>query len=146
MSGDHKDEPGTRGTADAEGKGHEDISPWEWVVAGASAALVLALIGYLLFLGVSTPSSPPMVSVSRDSVVPMENGYVVTFIARNVGGTTARAVQVEGELRADSGTVEKRSATLHFLPAGAIRRGGLFFEHDPARYRLLLRPEGYDLP
>lgn len=126
--------------------GEEAISPWEWVVAGASTALVLALIGYLVFLGASAPSSPPMITVRVDTVMAAPGGYVVTFAARNTGGTTARGVDIGGELRGDTGTVEKRSATVHFVPAGATRRGGLFFEHDPARYALSLRADGYDVP
>ncbi len=127
-------------------RGEEEISVWEWLVAGASAALVLALIGYLVLLGVGSRASPPALSVQRDTVLATDHGYVVTFVARNSGGSTARGVEIRGELVADTGTVEKRTATLHFVPAGASRRGGLFFQHDPSRYRLELSPEGYDVP
>ncbi len=121
-------------------------SVWEWVVAGMSTALVLALIAYLVYLGVSAPHTPPHVTIRRDTVTAMEGGYVVTFTARNTGGATAASVQVDGELKADTATIEKRSATLRFVPAGATRHGGLFFTHDPRSYRLELSASGYDRP
>lgn len=126
--------------------GGDGGSALEWTVAAVSALLVLAVIGYLVALGVRTPDTPASVTVTRDRVVRMSGGYVVTFDAHNDGATTAASVQVDGELKADTGTVEKRSVVLHFVPAGATRSGGLFFRHDPGLYRLDLSANGFDRP
>ncbi len=129
-----------------DGSGHSNTPAWEWLVASISTALVLALIAYLIYLGVTAPHTPPQVMVSRDAVTAMDGGFVVTFSAHNTGGATAASVQVDGELKADTVIIEKRSATLRFVPAGATRRGGLFFTHDPRSYRLVLNASGYDRP
>jgi uncharacterized protein (TIGR02588 family) len=55
-------------------------------------------------------------------------------------------VQVEGELRADTGVVERSESTVGFVPARSWRKGGLVFRAEPARYRLEVRVVGYDRP
>ncbi len=140
--GDRSGEDGGQGGR----SGGDGPSVWEWVVAGISTALVVALIAYLVYLGVTAPGTPPQVTVTRETVTAMDGGFVVTFTAHNAGGATAASVQVDGELRADTATIEKRSATLRFVPAGATRHGGLFFTHDPRSYRLELSANGYDRP
>jgi uncharacterized protein (TIGR02588 family) len=118
----------------------------EWIVAVASAALVLALLGYLIYDGTRSPRAPPDVTVEVDSVQKAGSGYLVVFRARNHGRITAAEVVVEGELETDSGKVERSETTIDYVPARGEQRGGLFFSRDPQRSRLRLRAHGYRDP
>ena len=121
-------------------------SPWEWVVAALSAVLVLGAIGFMLHEALSEPSSPPSIEIAVDTIIATRNGYIVEFRATNRGTTTAAGMTVEGELRSDTGSVEKSEVTVQYVPAEASRQGGLFFSRDPQRYQLEIRPKGYARP
>jgi uncharacterized protein (TIGR02588 family) len=65
---------------------------------------------------------------------------------KNDGNETAAGVHVEGELRADTGSVEKSGVTLDYVPAGARRKAALWFTYDPRTLSLRVRPTGHDVP
>lgn len=123
-----------------------EVSAWEWVVAGVSALLVVAVIATLLYQQVGTPDTPPQVAVAPERIVDVEGGYLVEFVARNQGNATAADVEIEGRLESGDGRVETSTVTLDFVPANAIRRGGLYFEGDPRAGRLSLDANGYREP
>ena len=134
-------------TSDSDPKEPErGTSPWEWVAAALSAVLVIATVGTLAYDAVGEPSGPPLVEVRVERTVATGSGYLVEFRATNRGYSTAAGVVVEGELRGDSGSVERSQATLDYVPAEGSRQGGLFFSRDPARYLLEVRPLGYTRP
>ena len=118
----------------------------EWIVAISSAALVLALLGFLIYEGVRSPGTPPDVTVEVDSIQKVGPGYLVLFRARNSGRTAAAEVLVEGVLDADSARVETSETTIDYVPADGEQRGGLYFREDPRRLRLRLRAHGYRDP
>jgi uncharacterized protein (TIGR02588 family) len=121
-------------------------SRWEWVAAAVSTALVLAVVGYLLYDAVARPQTPPSVQVRADTVLQADGLWLVRFRATNHGHQTAAGLKVEGELmRADS-SVETSEAVLDYVPGRSVRHGGLFFRHDPRAYRLELRALGYQEP
>jgi uncharacterized protein (TIGR02588 family) len=62
------------------------------------------------------------------------------------GDATAAGVLVQGELRSNTGLVERSEATLDFVPARSWRPGGLVFTTDPRAQRLEVRPLGLDRP
>jgi uncharacterized protein (TIGR02588 family) len=115
-------------------------------VATASAALVLAVVGFLIYDGLKSPQAPPEITVEVDSIQAAGTGYLVLFRARNAGRGTAADVVVEGELEADTGRVEASETTLDYVPPGGVARGGLYFERDPRRLKLELRAHGYRDP
>ena len=121
-------------------------SPIEWVVAAASALLVLGAVGYLLYEALAEPPTPPAVEVTVEAVRAVGDGYLVEFEAQNRGRTTAAGLVVEGTLRRGAETVETASVTLDYVPAEGSRRGGLYFTEDPRAYALALRPTGYGRP
>ncbi|MBW3572486.1 MAG: TIGR02588 family protein [Gemmatimonadetes bacterium] len=135
--------------ADQENAGAGDrreVSRWEWVAAAVSAALVLFVLGYLLFDATARPQTPPAVEVSADSVAHVGGVWRVEFVARNRGHGTAAGVVVEGELKEGDRTVETSETTLDYVPGKSKRHGGLFFRRDPGPYRLELRAFGYQRP
>ena len=123
-----------------------DTSTAEWIVAALSAALVLGVVGFLIYDGVRSPATPPDITVEVDSIQPAGPGYLVLFRAENRGRSTAAGVVVEGELQADTGQVEVSETTIEYVPAGGRQRAGLYFSHDPRRLRLKLRAQGYREP
>lgn len=120
-------------------------SPLEWVVAAASALVVLGAAGFLLWNG-AQPQTPPRITLQVDSVVRAGEHWLVEFRAHNGGRTTASGLVVEGEFRSGAGEVERSHATLDYVPAHGSQRGGLFFGADPRRGQLRLRPMGYERP
>jgi uncharacterized protein (TIGR02588 family) len=118
----------------------------EWIVAALSVALVLAVIGFLIYEGVRSPATPPEVTIEVDSIQSAGPGYLVLLRAMNRGRSTAADLLVEGVLDADSGRVETSQTTIDYVPAGGEQRAGLYFAHDPRRLRLRLRAHGYQEP
>lgn len=139
------DEPAPEGR-DHAGGSSGGTSPIEWVVAAASALLVLGAVGYLLYEALAEPLTPPAVEVTVEAVRAVGDGYLVEFEAQNRGRTTAAGLVVEGTLRRGAETVETASVTLDYVPAEGSRRGGLYFTEDPRAYALALRPTGYSRP
>lgn len=131
---------------DVGGAGVDASSRWEWVAAAVSTALVLAVVGYLLYDAVARPRTPPSVTVQVDTVLRAGGLWVVRFHARNEGHTTAAAIHVQGELLEGQRVVETSEAVLDFVPGESVRHGGLFFRMNPRAYRLELRANGYQEP
>ena len=127
-------------------KGAPTTSVSEWIVAIVSAALVLGLLGYLIYDGTRSPRTPPDITVEVDSIQRAGSGYLVLFRARNRGRITAAEVVVEGELESESGKVERSETTIDYVPARGEQHGGLYFSGDPQRARLRLRAHGYRDP
>ena len=121
-------------------------SRWEWVAAAVSTALVLAVVGYMLYDAVARPQTPPSITVQADSVLRANGLWLVEFQARNHGHQTAAQVKVEGALMDGGEAVETSEAVLDYVPGESVRRGGLFFTRDPRAHRLELRALGYQEP
>ena len=111
-------------------------SRWEWVAAAVSTALVLAVVGYMLYDAVARPRTPPSITVQADSVLHGNGMWLVQFQARNHGHETAAQVKVEGVLMDGAVAVEASEAVLDYVPGESVRQGGLFFTRDPRAHRL----------
>lgn len=118
----------------------------EAVAAALGAALAVATLGVILWFGLSDEGRPPSISVSARDAEPVAHGFVLPIQAFNGGDAAAAGVTVSAALVQDGATVETSEATFDYLPSRSERRGGLFFEHDPRRYTLDLRAEGYVEP
>jgi uncharacterized protein (TIGR02588 family) len=123
-----------------------DTSTAEWIVAAVSAALVLGVLGFLIYDGVRHPLTPPNVTLEVDSIQAAGPGYLVLLRARNQGRSTAAEVVVEGELQADTGRVESSQTTIDYVPGGGQQSAGLYFTRDPRQLKLKLRAHGYREP
>lgn len=129
------------------GHAHAKPSVWEHAAAALGAAIVVATLGFMVYEALTTPTDAvPQLGVRVDTVVSYPHGHVVEFRAMNAGDATAANVQIEGELRADTGVVERSEATIGFVPAQSWRTGGLVFRGNPAGYRLEVRVVGFDRP
>ena len=118
----------------------------EWIVAGVSALLVLAMLVYTAAEGLRRPGGAAVLTVTADSVVTNDGAYVVMFTLTNDGGETAASVHVHGALRRNEAPVEESEVVLDYVPAGARRRGALQFRRAPAAHELILRVTGFSPP
>ena len=118
----------------------------EWIAAGVSTVLVLAMLGYTLREALKGPNGAPSLSIHADSVVPAAGYYLVMFTVRNEGGETAAAVTVHGALVRGDSTIEESDASVDYVPIGGFRVGGVAFTSDPRRDSLELRVGGFETP
>lgn len=127
-------------------KGNGGTSQPEWVVAGLSALLVLAAIGFILYQAIASVPAAPSFQVHVDSISASDDYYLVQFSVTNLGSTTAASLVMKGSLASDTGSVETSEITIDYVPGQGSREAGLIFTHDPRQYTLEIRPVGYDLP
>jgi uncharacterized protein (TIGR02588 family) len=139
-------------SADAdEGERREPPAPraipvLEWVVGALGAFLLAGTIGFLVWHALGRNDAPPDVRLAVESVVELQNGYLVQFRAMNQGGSAAAQLLIEGDLAGPDGPIETSEATLDYLPPRSDRQGGLFFARDPRGLDLRLRAKGYAKP
>lgn len=114
----------------------------ELVLAGISAVLIAALVGYLLLLATRTGDPhPPDVSVRLSAPERLEHGWLVRFEAVNDGDEPA------GQLRLELLAGDERAETvIDFLAAQSSATGGFFLARDPTGAPLEARPLGYVEP
>lgn len=120
--------------------GDAAIPPLEWAVAALGLLCTLALLAYLVIEGVRGDGRPAAVSVTLDSIVRQDGGWLAAVTARNDGDRTAAEVTIEG----DAGGV-RSTVTLDYLPPRSTRSAGLSFPSDPTG-RLTLRATGFRDP
>ena len=116
----------------------------EWALGAASAAVVLVLVGYLVYEGVSGSRTLPDIEVSILPEDPGGAGDQIRFSVKNDGGQTATAVGLTLVLRDASGaTVGERRLTLDYLPGHSEATGGFLLPDgsDGARPELVV--DGY---
>jgi uncharacterized protein (TIGR02588 family) len=119
----------------------------EWIIAAVGAGATLAIIGFLVYEGITEPrGGTPNLIVEADSITAQGNGWAVRVEARNAGTATAAAVRIVGELRSDSGVVETSEMMLDYVPEKSSRTGALLFTRNPSGLALEVRPTGYERP
>ena len=115
-------------------------------MGGIGFVLIAGVLGFLLYTGINENHPVPDVKLTVDSVLRIQNGYVVRVTVTNEGGLTAGGVTLEGELRNGAELVERSETVIELLPSHSKKRAGLFFSRDPNRFELKLRPLGYEEP
>ncbi|MEX1108893.1 MAG: hypothetical protein WEC00_08290 [Dongiaceae bacterium] len=118
----------------------------EWIVAALGAAMLIGLVVYLVWCGMTRSAIPPQITVVLTEVYEAEGGYVVAFTVRNTGDLTAASVSIVGEIVRDGDIVATGRTVLDFVPESSERNGGLIFAIDPRDGKLVLRAEGYVEP
>ena len=119
---------------------------FEWVLAGVSALLVAALVGFLILEALDNSGGPARLESSVISIEPSGSRYLVRFTMTNSGDATAASVLVEGELSSDGEVVETTETTFDYIPAQSQRDGALLFSINPATSELSIVAKGYKEP
>jgi uncharacterized protein (TIGR02588 family) len=109
----------------------------EWIAGIVSAAIVLAVMGFLAFEAVVKSGG-----IADLAVIPVERGMTqaglaVTFEVRNAGHAAAAAVEVAG----GDGQI-----TIDYVPAGASRMATLIFPPETSPEEIEVRVVGYSDP
>lgn len=118
----------------------------ELLVGAAGALLLLTLLGFLVYQDVTEPATPPDISVHVEAIRQAEAGYLVEVRAENHGGMTAAGLVVRGTLSNAASTVETSHIRFQYVAPLSVRKGGLYFAHDPSTLALVVHPEGYEEP
>lgn len=128
--------------------GPDTVARIEWALGIISAAVVLAIAGYLVVEAVGGSATMPDLHVA---IVPpeAEDGDApapgqVRFVVRNDGGRTATAVAVSLALHgADGAVVGDRRIVLDYLPGHSEATGGFVLPPGAAQARAEIAVEGY---
>lgn len=118
----------------------------EWIIGGVSAVFILAVVGFVLFSGLTSTSSGAVLQVVPAEIEATGGSFRVTFRVVNSGDETAAAVEVEGVMEQEGARIETSRATIDYVPAHSRREGALLFDRDPREHRLELRAKGYADP
>jgi uncharacterized protein (TIGR02588 family) len=120
--------------------------PLEWSIGAASACLVAALIGAVLWQALDDAPRVPELSAHVDAIEVTPAGFRVRFTAANSGNATAAAVEIVGTLTDDTTAPESSGVTLDYVPAHSTASGWLLFDRDPRLGRLAVSPRGFAEP
>lgn len=107
----------------------------EWMIGAASAAGVLALVGYLVVTALAETGGPPVFEPRADEIFPSQGVWHARVTLRNSGDKTAADVVLQGA----AGNGETSEITFDYVPAGSTRTGALLFEAEPSELKLLVR-------
>lgn len=121
--------------------------PWlEWITSSVGVLVTVTLLILLGWGAWIQDDTPPALVIQTGTVAEHEGGYTLPFSVRNISGSTAARVGIEGVLTEGDRVVETAQARLDYVPGYSTRKGGLFFSNDPRGYRLQVRPLGYEEP
>jgi uncharacterized protein (TIGR02588 family) len=123
-----------------------DIPLLEWVLGALGLAIVMAVVGVLIYEAVAGDQSPPDVKLTVQSITPLQNGFLVKVRAENIGGEPAARVPITAEVWAQSKVLESSETQFEHLPPHSFREAGVFFQRDPRPNEIRLRALGYEEP
>ena len=126
----------------------------EWGVFAVGLALVLSVLAYLTYEGLTMGNDPPSIEVRLGTPEPRAHNFIVPVIVTNHGDATAEGITIEVTLEnaggsdGSGGSAEpvRGELTIAFLPRRATREGWVTFQQDPRSARLNARVLGYEKP
>ena len=121
-------------------------TPAEWITFLVASALLLAIVGLVVYDWLVTPPSPPVLRVTSGEVQQREDQFYVPFTVENTGGDTVESVQVIAELTVDGQVVEDGEQQIDFLAGNETQEGAFIFTQDPAGGELTVRVASYKMP
>ena len=117
----------------------------EWSVFAVSAALIVAVIGFLVYESTTIGNSPPNIEVEVGAPEQRSSHFAVPVNVTNKGDHTAEGVHIEVVLRA-GGKEETGDFEIAFLPRRGSREAWVTFKSDPRSGTLEARVLGYEKP
>ena len=118
----------------------------EWAVFGVSAAILVALVGFLIFDAIRGGSDTPDIEVTTGDVIARGEHFAVPITVTNRGGQTAEGLQVEIALKKNGEDVEVAEVTFAFVPRASRREAWALFRNDPRAFHLEARAIGFEKP
>lgn len=117
----------------------------ERVVSWASALLLVAALGYLIWEGLSE-RRPPTFAAQVDRVWDTEGRYYVELSVVNNGGESVQNLQFALELMRGDSTVVRAPGSLSWVPSHSERRATVILDRDPRAYEVAFVPQHYEFP
>ena len=117
----------------------------EWTVFALSAALIVAVLGFLVYETATIGSAPPDIHVQIGKPEQRSGYFAVPIEAVNKGDHTAEGVHIEVVLKAN-GQEETGDFEIAFLPRRGSREAWVTFKNDPRSGTLEARVLGYEKP
>jgi uncharacterized protein (TIGR02588 family) len=118
----------------------------EWLLGAVGVMLLLAAVSYLAYEGAANEDGPGEIVVSTTQIIETQSAYIVRFQAHNRGSATVGNLHMSARLSDGNREVEVAHVLIDYLPGRSTRQGGVYLRNDPRRYRLEIRPEGYQKP
>jgi uncharacterized protein (TIGR02588 family) len=113
----------------------------EWTVFGLSAALVLAIAGFLVYAHLRDENRPASIRIEAGEPVPTAGGWAVPLDVFNDGDRTAEGVRIEAAFEG-----ERSETELAFVPYRSHRQAWVTFTRRPASSSIQVRVVGYRDP
>ena len=117
----------------------------EWTVFAFSAALILAVLGFLVYETATIGNAPPDIHLQIGTPEQRSGYFAVPVEAVNKGDHTAEGVHIEVVLKAN-GQEETGDFEIAFLPRRGSREAWVTFKNDPRSGTLEARVLGYEKP
>ena len=117
----------------------------EWSVFAVSAALLVAVIGFLIYESATIGNAPPDIHVEVGPSEQRSGYFAVPITATNKGDHTAEGVHIEVVLRG-AGKEETGDFEIAFLPRRGSREAWVTFKSDPRAGAVEARVLGYEKP
>jgi uncharacterized protein (TIGR02588 family) len=118
----------------------------EWIVATLSAAVTLALAGFILYEALTKTGEAPDISFVASKAVAMTQGVVIEVEVHNDGHVTVADVEMEARADFGGGEEEIGTVTLNYLPAESISEIGFGFSREVDPQQVSFRVLGYTYP
>ncbi len=113
----------------------------EWVLGIVAGAAVLAIVGYLVWQGVTSGRTVPDLAVAASAEQPSEEQ--LRFTLSNRGSRAATGVSVALTLGEGDRMVARQRVVVDLVPAHADVEGGFVLSPGDARRTATLSVEGY---
>ena len=118
----------------------------EWTVFGLSLALVIGVLGYLIYWEATSTDRPPNIRIELGDAERRGEHFYVPVTLHNEGDKTAEGVHVVVTLKTGE-TTEEGEFEVAFLPHHSRREGTVAFKTNPAEStELTARITGYQKP
>ena len=118
----------------------------ERLLAVMGALLLGSGVAFLVHDGLTRDDEPGGITIHVDEIRAAAGDYVARFTIHNGGGETLSQLHLTARLMDGDAEIESARASVDYLPGHAKQEGGFYFDHDPRRYVLSIRPEGYVEP
>ena len=123
-----------------------NIPVLEWAFATVGVIIVVGVIAFNIVQALKDRETPPDIQLKAEEPIRTTQGYVLPLEAINLGGTSAAALMIQGQLRVNGELLETSEVTFDYVAPHSSKKGELFFENDPQGSRLKLRVLGYQEP
>jgi uncharacterized protein (TIGR02588 family) len=118
----------------------------EWLVGLIGLTMVVVVIIFLLYQGLTDLNRPPEIYLKVNAIQPVGSQYLVIVKASNRGDETVKGLVIEGKVIGQQAQSETSTLTFDYVPAQSEHIGGLFFSNDPRGQKIELRAQGYEQP